>query len=588
MSPSLFMIVLACLCLCAAGCAAPVASNLQATCHDGQVFLTWDETPGWQGSLTVLTSGQPLTTASAAQATVLAAGISPGSAYDWWLNPETFGNPLAKDPKTGEKPPIPHEGFRLTPGGPRLKADAGLHVHTVAAEEGGARYYAVVTTGLDGVTNWEIVPGANALKTPVTAPAAPVVPLWQNDTTAPDPTTGQGKPLYLILHAKTGRGGMDYLAFGDKTLGWREGLPFKFGVQVTNDAVIVSPTDRTWIDRMFPEGKDSCQQLTPAIHSFWYGYNENIRWPEKMKDGQVINYTERRVLWILDWVKRTYQTDPNRTYVTGSSMGGCGSISFALRHPEVFAAIRAHVPIVAYDKGPGGDSTVRVVAETGGMDMPTNDGMTVKERLDGTAFVKRTGGDLPFLVITNGRTDRSIPWWKCPDFYRAMRDGRHAFIAAWDDGDHGSCGKELPADVRAYGNLGSFRTLFALNQSYLAFANSSQDGNPGNGDAKDGDIVGFMNRGLTWEVPTDTAARYEVLVKWQLEADKLPVTVDLTPRRLQAFTLKPGDKVLARNVTAGGQEVQQQTLTADELGLVTWKGFQVTDAAGNRLVLTRP
>lgn len=568
--------------MCSLCCAAPVATNLRAECRHGQVFLTWDEAPGVQGDLAVLMSDRPITEDNLEQTRIVAGGINPGSAYDWWLNPETYGNPLAVDPNTGQKPPIPHEGFIVTPGGQRLSPDSGLHVHTVGSDESGPRYYAVTSTN-----NQEIVPGQNSLTQPVDQKAEPVEPIWQPADPAPDVTKGKGLPLHLILHAKTGRGGMQYLAFGDKTLGWREGLPFKFGVEVHESYVAVSPTDRTWIGRMFPEGADGCQKLTPAIHSFWYGYNDHIHDAADMFEGTVVNYTERRILWILDWVRRTYQTDPNRTYAYGSSMGGCGDIDVCLRHPEIFAAIRAHVPIVAYDKGAGGDSEMRVVKETGGMEMMTNEGMTVRDRLNGTKFVREHPGDLPFLVITNGRQDMSIPWWKNPDFYRAMRDGRHGMIAAWDEGKHDTCEKDMPADIKAWDNLNSFHKLFALNLSYPVLTNLSVDNNPGNGDAKDGDPVGFMGRGLTWDAPVDEAGKYEVLIKWTLEPEKLPVTVDVTPRRLQAFKLQPGEKIRAMNVAADGSKVQEETLTVDESGLVTLKGFKVTSAAGNRLTLTR-
>ena len=566
--------------------AAPAVTNLAAEYRDGQVFLTWDEPAGLQGELVVRLSKTPITTENVSRATVVAEGLNPGSASDWWLNPETYGNPLAADKTTGQKPAIPRAGFLLKPGGRKLSPDSGLHVHTVAPDEAGPCYYAVTVRDPTGQENLEVFLAQNSLEQPVTQQAAGVAPIWQ-ELAPPDLAAGKGLPLHLTLHAKTGIGGMQYLAFGDKSLGWREGLPFKFGVEVTADAVVVAPTDRTWIGRMFPEGLDGCQQLTPAIHSFWYGYNSNIHTPARMPEGTVVNYTERRVLWILDWVRRTYQTDPNRTYAYGSSMGGCGDIDLCLRHPEVFAAIRAHVPIVAYDKGAGGDSEMRVVKETGGMDLVTNEGLTVRERLDGTRFVREHQGDLPFLVITNGRNDASIPWWKNPDFYRMMRDRRQGMLAAWDEGTHGTCGANLPADVRAWNSLNAFHKLFALNQSYLAFSNSSGDQNPGNGDAKDGDPVGFMGRGLTWEVPVDEAGKYEVLVKWVLEAEKLPVKVDVTPRRLQAFKVKAGEKVTAVNLDAEGNEVQHETLTADETGLLTWQGFRLTTAGGNRMVLRR-
>jgi len=426
-------------------------------------------------------------------------------------------------------------------------------------------------------TDSSIVPGVNSLTTPITQHVAPPQPIWQGaPADKPGAGAGQDLPLDLTLHAKTGRGPMEWLAFGDTSLGWRDGLPFKFGAHVQGQSVAVAPTDRTWIDRMFPEGKDLCQRLTPAIHSFWFGYNDQIHDPDGMAEGVVQPFTERRVLWIIDWVKRYFGTDPNRTYGMGSSMGGCGTISFTLRHPEVFAACYAHVPIVRYAAGEGGDSTVRVAAECGGMDHKLADGSTVAERLDGTKFVLSHEGDLPYLLIANGRQDGSIPWWQNPDFYRAMRSRRQGFEAAWNDGDHGSCGQKLPPDFTARANFG-YLHRFALNQSYIAFSNGSLDDDPGDGGKTNGTINGFMNRGLDFEVVADEADRYEVVVK----SATLAATADVTPRRVQAFKVKPGEPL---RVMVGGQE---RTVTVDAAGLMTVAAVAIEGEAGTRVVWTR-
>ena len=48
---------------------------------------------------------------------------------------------------------------------------------------------------------------------------------------------------------------------------------------------------------------------------------------------------ERDVMDVLSEVKRDYKIDPNRVYLMGHSMGGYGTWSIAMNHPEVFAAI---------------------------------------------------------------------------------------------------------------------------------------------------------------------------------------------------------------------------------------------------------
>ncbi len=42
---------------------------------------------------------------------------------------------------------------------------------------------------------------------------------------------------------------------------------------------------------------------------------------------------------VLAEVRRDYKIDPNRIYLMGHSMGGYGTWSIAMAHPDVFAAI---------------------------------------------------------------------------------------------------------------------------------------------------------------------------------------------------------------------------------------------------------
>ena len=565
--------------------AAPAATNLTARHRNGQTFLTWSEATDLQGvHFQVRLSEQPITEANVTASRIVGDFIRPRSATDWWLNPETYGTPVKPGPDGTKVLPEP-QGWIIDEGGARLDPNGGLFVHTVTAETAGPRYFAVVAiSDATGERAIEIAPGANSLAEPVSQSVAPIEPIWQGDAAArPDFAAGKGLPLDLVLHAKTGRGGMEWLAFGSADLGWSDGLPFKFGAQVRGGSVVVAPTDRTWTGRILTDDRDECQRLTPAIHSFWFGYNDGIFEAQQMPQGQVVNYTERRLLWIIGWAKSAFGTDPNRTYCTGSSMGGCGTISFALHHPEVFAACSANVPIVAYDKGAGGDSEFRLAAFTGGLGAPC-DGVTVKERLDSTRFVSSATGDLPFLVLANGRNDGSIPWWKNPDFYRALDVRHQGFIAAWNEGTHSEVEAQLPPDVRERMGF-AWLHRFALNRSYLALSNSSADNQPGNGDKADGDPVGFMNRGLDFEVLADTPDRYEARVFWYLDAAQLPVTVDVTPRRVQGMHWKPGDVLTA---TLTGAKTVRRDITVDDLGLATIPAVELRSPDGVRIELRRP
>ncbi|MFL6216203.1 MAG: prolyl oligopeptidase family serine peptidase [Blastocatellia bacterium] len=52
-----------------------------------------------------------------------------------------------------------------------------------------------------------------------------------------------------------------------------------------------------------------------------------------------IGDAERDVLDVMTEMMRAYRIDPDRVYLTGHSMGGYGTLSVAMNHPELFAAI---------------------------------------------------------------------------------------------------------------------------------------------------------------------------------------------------------------------------------------------------------
>jgi len=286
-------------------------------------------------------------------------------------------------------------------------------------------------------------------------------------------------------------------------------------------------------------------------------------------------------------------TDPNRSYCSGSSMGGCGTMSFGFRHPEIFAACSAHVPIIAYNEGDAAkgrklgwhDNTFRLRAFCGPLSLTCSEGISLGDRLDSRHFVRSHSDDLPFLFIATGRQDTSIPWHNNPALFRALQEMRQGCLVAWNDGIHSKVSKLLPADFKEWSSKHLLR--FALNKSFPAFSNCSRNDDPGNGDNNNGDIEGYMNRGLNWRDPVESADRYELLVTYDLDAAHLPLTVDVTPRRCQAFALSPGQSCEAVNTDAVGEEVQQLTLTADRFGRVTFPAFQLTHPQGNRLVLSK-
>jgi hypothetical protein len=301
-----------------------------------------------------------------------------------------------------------------------------------------------------------------------------------------------------------------------------------------------------------------------------------------MSTGVPTNYTEHRNLWLLEWVREHYQPDPNRWYCSGSSMGGCGTMSFGMHHPELFAACHASVPIVAYTEL-GAKSEVRLEPScwTGPIpaDLKTNEGVPLLKRMNGTKFVSETKADLPYLFIINGRSDGSIPWQNNPPFYRAMEQAREGFSAYWDNGIHSTAGREAPEDVKAW--MKRFQR-FRRDESYPAFSHTSTDKNPGNGAPDNGDIIGWMNRGMDWKEIEDTPERYAITVLAEAPEGAYPVRTDMTLRRVQRFATKAGEKVRVR-VGDG----QAQVVAADGDGRVTVPEVAIPGKDGVRVVIER-
>lgn len=268
-------------------------------------------------------------------------------------------------------------------------------------------------------------------------------------------------------------------------------------------------------------------------------------------------------------------------------MGGCGTISFGLRHPELFAACHAHVPIVSYtyDGTDAARSSARRLEPAVGPgriapDRLTDEGVPLLARMNGTAFVAETRVDLPFLFLVNGRQDGSIPWVNNPPFYRAIDAGRHGYAAYWDDGRHDTAGKDAPDDVKGW--MKAMRR-FRLNESFPAFSNTTANRNPGAGDPADGDRVGWMNRGMDWGELEDTPARYALTLRADYPGLTYPVRTTVTLRRVQQFRPSPGDRV---NVVLSRGPVS--TITVDAQGRMTLPQIEIPDRDGVRITLTRP
>ena len=516
-------------------------SELKAISRNGQVFLTWNEAETPEGTtFNVYVADKSIR--NLVNARYAGHHIERHSARDWWLDKASF---------TKDTPADKPVGFLIESGGQRLDPLCGLFVYTLQKTEKKKLYFAVTCTDAKGKEERQIVIGTNSLKQGIRITPGPIQPIWQREGQPPEPGSGKGKALLLSLHGKSSVvPDMEYLVFGDESMGWRAGLPIKFSVRIQDGEVVIRPTDRVWINRPHLEAGDGG---APAIWTFWYGYNSLIYDRNLMSKGVPANYTEQILLWILGWVSEYYQPDPNRWYCTGSSMGGCGTISFGMHHQELFAALYAHVPIVSYTYlGTGSAKRLEPSCWIGTIpgDLNTNEGIPLLRRMNGIEFISDTKTDLPFLFLINGRRDASIPWENNPAFYEALSEAGQGFAAFWDNGEHATCGTDAPEDVKGW-RESMYR--FRLNESFPAFSNMSSDLNPGNGNPQNGDIIGWINRGIGWSDIEDTRYHYALTVIADFQDVQYPVQTDITLRRVQNF--KPGAKERLMIHVGTGQDI---------------------------------
>ncbi len=576
-------------------------SNLTAECRNGQVFLQWQETdlPS-TARLAVYGSDDKITEDNVWQAEELASLLNTGSARDWWRDVNMFlvnrsqkarseenfaGNVADLDKQKKDFP-----GFVIEDNGKPIPPDGGLHVHTPTTAQTGKRHYAVVCKNADKVI------GFAATATPIDVVAAPARPIrlagkgWEKDSC-------KGLPLVVTLHGRGGGVGVDgqgnpvgtHLLFGDRTVAWREGIPFKFSLyRIRDEYIEMRLNDRVWIGRIMDndERTDSRDQV-PAISTFWFGYNPNIATSIKGPKFVCDNYTERLILWLVQWAQDFLGTDPNRTYLCGGSMGGTGSVQLATHFPDKFAAVSAQVPIYSYTfkkaKVNKYTSVARIICTTGRFtekDTPTlPDGTPLLDCLNGAKNIARPAIDFPPIIATNGRLDASMPWENNPPFFKAAQEARQALIVCWNNGDHASCGKLLPPDMKA--TINSKLLRYKLNECFPAFTNSSTDKNYGNGSPDDGDIEGWLSRGFTWETAIEKPDSLEMTIKVDFPDIAYPVTTDITFRRRQQFKPAVGETFAVQI----GKEHRSATLDAN--GLLTIKGVVFPDASPLKILFYR-
>ncbi|MCA9717200.1 MAG: hypothetical protein H6713_31700 [Myxococcales bacterium] len=371
-------------------------------------------------------------------------------------------------------------------------------------------------------------------------------------------------------------------------------------------------------------------------NTYWWGYAETL--PERAPAISVPEYTQRRILHLLEWTLDTFPgADPARVYVEGASMGGAGAMTLGLLHARHVAWVEASIgQAIPRNHRPLRIEQLSTLWGAPEQNLPDEAGPTARPVWDAgdltRALLESAEARDQFLYTKHGKDDPIIHFGALvhasPATGRtlldALQEARAGHYAIWDEGGHGEPDPLLGDRWWQQGWNPIFDDTSYLRRdlAFPAFSSSSLDDDPGDGEGNgaqawdessgfagaidvagdtgwNGDIAGAYNRFLRWDARAlvDTIDGFEVPLRalngegapapapgYPTLGDRvdgeLPVTVDVTPRRVQAFRCQPGERVRWRFGEDEGE------VTADADGSVTVPGLEL-DVEWTTLTLER-
>jgi hypothetical protein len=375
-----------------------------------------------------------------------------------------------------------------------------------------------------------------------------------------------------------------------------------------------------------------------SMNSYWWGYGDGS---PGGSSTTVPNYTQRRILHLLEWVLRTYPgADPERVYVTGGSMGGAGASAFGLLYGRHFAFVEATIgQMIPRNHRP---ARIKQLEELWGKVQDNwQDGTSLE---DGTALgvwdrqdITRVLLDMPeardqFLFTKHGKDDATIHFGAVThasaltglSYYQTVQKEGIGHIAVWDEGGHGSADPVMGEGWwdDGFSLLFDERSYLRRDRAFPAFSRASHDRDPGDGTGNgkrawndnsgyagqvgtagdtgwSGEIAGALNRFLRWDTNgvVDEWERFEIPLfvvdgkgsaapkaGYPTRGDRFdgswPVTVDVTARRIRRFRCLAGEPIRWQ------WEGKTGTVLANDDGSVTVPQIEL-DTNVRTLVLTR-
>jgi hypothetical protein len=622
------------------------ATGLKALHRSGQTFLTWKEIADpvgkdeiqWgelkgvldtmdrtqQVRYVVYRSAQPITAANVGEAECIAE-VRPASC--WNTNGRNIEagidyvirtryalmhhqwNPFAPaslDGAFGRECPM--ERLVIEDGGKPLACGTGLYVHTATAPA--TAHYAVVAM-IDGVQNLSELGAGNVVGPIEETPKDPQPVLQREFPKQPHFNYPEKRLHYVRWEAPP------MVNLPSQYYNWSVAIPddppeplkpyLKSGPKPLE--LSLHTDNRSYQRTQYRIEPDSIVVIPHdfPINTWWYGYHESLGTLKSFRQGIVQPYTERRILWFLDWVCKKWPVDRNRILVTGRNRtaggpgpGGWGGapsgvLHLAIRYPEIFnlciPGSEARPDYAELVRNPGRDTSRAKMLEAifGKLEWAckTDTGKSVWEELD---LNKRLvalppSADMPPVTLTGRKVPKEVG-----EFMALMLEKGHLIMANFNTW---SGPRLIPISAR--GTWASVLVRAEVRKDLMLPTFSR-----GRAAALRGADYTYVNLAYRWKTDdiVDTAERAEITLLRQGQGERGDETTDVTLRRCQKFKVASGKKCRWEVKDLDGKPLKaagarpgvaspatEGDVTVDKDGLLTVPGVPISDK-GVRLMVT--
>ena len=317
---------------------------------------------------------------------------------------------------------------------------------------------------------------------------------------------------------------------------------------------------------------EDCYTLFPnSTNREWWGWGLAKR---DKSSNRVLAPPEKRVLDTLEWVVTHYPIDRNRIYLTGLSMGGCGTLGLGLPHGDVFAAIAAWVP-----------AGTEYTAFRMGWPPPLDANASQEAKDTWTRSI--SAADLPDPPVVVDFSAQNDNWSKTQDvLLNAARAGHLALVLGWGPFGHTTWRGPIEKFPLCEAALAFPWLEIRKNAAYPVFTHATTDQRPPwLGSPDKFDESGQMNAWFRWKNQRDEASGFTIRLWLAHPALRNPPpmpessTTDVTLRRLQRFKVQPG-KTYAWQLVRAGKPVAAGRIVPDAANLLTVPKLALTATPG--------